>query len=115
MGLRVLERLDEREVAREFLGCWRLKEELLGGGGLLRGGERGLGEGVLTNGGRGEGGGLVEVLEEGAAEVGDGAGGVDGDVGEAGEVPAAVGEGGEVADCRMGEEDERDGLALNLP
>lgn len=115
MGLRVLERLYQRKVPRELLGRRRLQEQLLRCGRLLRGGECRLGKGILGYRRRGEGRRLVEVLEEGAAEVGDGARGVDGYICEAGEILAAVGEGGEVADCRVGEEDEGDGLALDVP
>ncbi len=115
VGLGVLERLDQTEVPRQLLLRRALQQEVMAAcGRLVAEGERGLREGGLGDSRRGARCGVVEVLQEGAAEVAYWTGGVDGDVGEAREVLAQVGEGGEVADGGVGEEDEGDGLALDL-
>lgn len=102
--LRVLERLDEGEVARNLLGRRRLEEEVLRSGGGLRVGVGGFGEGGLRDRGRGGGRGRVQVLRQGAAEVDDGPRRVDGDSGEKREVLAAVCVGCEMGGGRMREE-----------
>ena len=105
MGLGVLERLDQGEVAGDLFWCWGLAQEVvlarLGLG--VRVGR--LGEGAMGDGRGGGGRRGVEVLEEGAAQVDDGACRVDGDAREQREVLAAVGVGGQVGDGRVGEED----------
>lgn len=108
MGLRVLERLDERKVpANLFRRGWLEEEGVVGGRAAALGvGERDFGErgGGDCRGGEGRRG--VEVLRQGAPEVDDGACRVDGDSSEEGEVLAAVGVGSDVGDGRMREEDE---------
>lgn len=114
MRLRVLERLDEGEVARNLFGCWSLQQQVLGlGGGRLGEGVGRLGERLLGDGRGGGGARGVEILDESSAEIDDGSGGVDGDSGEKREVLAAVSVGGKVRCLGVGEQDQREGG--NLP
>ncbi len=111
--LRVLERLDEGEVARNLLGVRGLQEQVVRRRRRLRIGKGGRGE-CRGRDGRGRGGRRrVEVLREGAAEVDDGSSGVDGDAREEGDILAAVRVGGEVGGGRVRQEDEGEGRDLS--
>lgn len=90
MRLRVFERLHEREVSRNLLGCRGLQQQVVSLCRRLRERVRRLGQRALWDRRRRGGCRGVEVLYQRPAEVDDGAGRVDGDAGEEGKVLAAV-------------------------
>lgn len=111
--LRILERLDEGEVARNILGAWGLQEQVVRCRRRLRIGINRRGERRRRDGGGRGRGRRVEVLREGASEIDDGSSRVDGDAREEGDVLAAVCVGGEVGGGRVRQQDEGEGRDLS--
>ncbi len=111
--LRILERLDEGEVARNLFSVRGLQEQVVRCRRRLRVGINGRGERRRRDCCGRSGGRRVEVLREGTAEVDDGSSRVDGDAREEGDVLAAVCVGGEVGGGRMRQQDEGEGRDLS--
>ena len=106
VGLRILERLDERKVfGNLFRGRW-LEEERVVGGGALGVGKGDFGKGGGGDRGRGEGCRGVEILRQGAPEVDDWPCRIDGNPCKEWEMLAAMGVRCDVGDGGVGQEDE---------
>lgn len=104
--LRVFQWLNEREVSRNFLCGRRLAQEVAVEFRRLCVSVGGLGQGPIINRRRSRRSRSIEILRQGASQINDRTGCVDGNSGEQWEILAAMSVGGEMRDRRVGQEDQ---------